>query len=130
MKPYMLFLFTFPIILAQNASCLSQNNTDLSLATTQFSAKVIGVSDGDTITVLRDRTSFKIRLYGVDCPENGQAYSQKSKKFTSDLCYRRIVTVMPKTKDRFGRIVAKIFLENGRDLSHEIILQTFFLWNN
>jgi hypothetical protein len=33
-----------------------------------FSGKVIGVSDGDTITVLRDRTPVKVRLNGVDAP--------------------------------------------------------------
>ena len=42
----------------------------LSLA---WSAKVVGVADGDTITVLRDKEQVKIRLYGIDCPEGGQA---------------------------------------------------------
>ena len=41
----------------------------------EFSGKVIGVTDGDTITVLHDRTPVKIRLHGIDCPENGQEYS-------------------------------------------------------
>jgi hypothetical protein len=34
--------------------------------------KVVGVSDGDTITVLRGRE--KIRLEGIDCPEDGQDF--------------------------------------------------------
>src|ERR1035437_2562757 len=33
-----------------------------------FAGKVVGVSDGDTITVLRGRTPVKIRLHGIDCP--------------------------------------------------------------
>jgi endonuclease YncB( thermonuclease family) len=31
-----------------------------------FTGRVVGVSDGDTITVLRHRTPFKIRLDGID----------------------------------------------------------------
>jgi endonuclease YncB( thermonuclease family) len=31
-----------------------------------ISGKVIGVSDGDTITVLENRTQHRIRLYGID----------------------------------------------------------------
>lgn len=40
-----------------------------SLASAMFSAKVVAVSDGDSITVLRDRTQVEIRLHGIDCPE-------------------------------------------------------------
>jgi endonuclease YncB( thermonuclease family) len=39
-----------------------------------FTAKVIGISDGDTLTVLHDRTPVKIRLDGIDAPEAGQAF--------------------------------------------------------
>jgi endonuclease YncB( thermonuclease family) len=36
-----------------------------------FSGRVVGVSDGDTITVLRGRTLVKVRLQGIDAPEAG-----------------------------------------------------------
>ena len=36
----------------------------------EFSAKVVGVADGDTITVLRDRTRVRVRIDGIDCPES------------------------------------------------------------
>ena len=45
----------------------------------EFPAKVVGVTDGDTITVLRDREQIKIRLEGIDAPERGQAFGTKSK---------------------------------------------------
>ncbi len=39
--------------------------------------KVVGVSDGDTITVLtNEKRQVKVRLYGVDCPESRQAYGR------------------------------------------------------
>lgn len=54
----------------------------------EFSGKVIGVTDGDTITVLHDRTPVKIRLHGIDCPENGQEYSAS---YFSASCRKRLV---------------------------------------
>ena len=47
----------------------------------QLSGKVVGISDGDTITVLQGRQQFKIRLYGVDCPESSQTFGRKAKEF-------------------------------------------------
>ena len=43
-----------------------------------FEGKVVGISDGDTITVLTDqKQQIKVRLYGVDCPETKQAYGTR-----------------------------------------------------
>jgi endonuclease YncB( thermonuclease family) len=42
---------------------------------------VVGVSDCDTITVLdENRHQHKIRLAGIDAPEKGQDFSQRSKQ--------------------------------------------------
>ena len=37
------------------------------------SGKVVSVADVDTITVLRDKKQVRIRLYGIDRSERGQA---------------------------------------------------------
>ena len=42
----------------------------LSLAAEPYQAKVVGISDGDTITVLHDGQGEKIRLYGIDTQVN------------------------------------------------------------
>jgi endonuclease YncB( thermonuclease family) len=40
-----------------------------------ITSKVVGVSDGDTITVLdAKRTQYKIRVDGIDAPEKAQAF--------------------------------------------------------
>lgn len=41
-------------------------------------AKVIKISDGDTITVLNDKEQTKVRLYSIDTPEKKQDYGQKT----------------------------------------------------
>ena len=42
-----------------------------------FTGKVVGVIDGDTIDVLHNGQSERIRLNGIDCPEKGQAFGKK-----------------------------------------------------
>ena len=36
--------------------------------------KVVSVADGDTITVLESKTQHKIRLFGIDAPEQRQDF--------------------------------------------------------
>ena len=50
----------------------------LPLSLFAFSAKVIKISDGDTITVLSGKEQTKVRLYGIDAPEKKQDYNQKT----------------------------------------------------
>ena len=42
-----------------------------------FTGKVLGVLDGDTIEVLHNTHAERIRLNGIDCPEKGQAYGKR-----------------------------------------------------
>lgn len=77
-----------------------------------WSGKVIGVADGDTITVLRDKQTHKIRLYGIDCPEKRQPFGKRAKQFTSELVFGKVVEVEPVTVDRYGRTVAFVQVEN------------------
>ncbi len=42
-----------------------------------FSGRVVGVLDGDTITVLHSGKGERIRLHGSDCPEKRQAFGNK-----------------------------------------------------
>jgi endonuclease YncB( thermonuclease family) len=76
-----------------------------------WSGEVVGVADGDTITVLRDKEQVRIRLYGIDCPERSQAYSKKAKKLTSKLVYGKVVEVKAMDTDRYGRTVAMVYVE-------------------
>ena len=53
-----------------------------------LTGRVVGVHDGDTITVLdADNTQYKIRLAGIDAPEHGQPYGANAKKALSDLVF-------------------------------------------
>lgn len=87
----------------------------LVVAQEPYSARVIGISDGDTIRVLHDNRQERVRLYGIDCPELGQAFGTKAKNFTGDLVFGKDVTLRVRDHDRWGRIVAEVILPDGRN---------------
>jgi micrococcal nuclease len=44
-----------------------------------FSGRVVSIIDGDTIGVMRNGREVRIRLEGIDCPENGQDFTTRAK---------------------------------------------------
>ena len=93
-----------------------------------FFGKVVGVKDGDTIEVLYDGRSHTIRLVDIDSPEKKQAFGQKSKQFTSDLCFGKQVRVERNTKpDRYKRILATVFV--GKINLNQELVKTGFAWH-
>jgi micrococcal nuclease len=94
----------------------------------KFTGRVVGVSDGDTLTVLRDKTPVKVRLWGVDAPEKSQAFGQQAKKRTSALAFGETVTVLPEDVDRYGRTVARVVLPDGRSLNWVLVAEGYAWW--
>lgn len=84
-----------------------------------LTGRVVGVTDGDTITVLdAANNQHKIRLSGIDCPEKNQPYGQAAKQSLSDQVFDRQVSVESDKRDRYGRVVGKV-LADGRDANLE-----------
>ncbi len=86
-----------------------------------FTGRVVGISDGDTITVLHNGKGERIRLHGIDCPEKRQAFGNRAKQFTSNLVFAKTVTVQAVDRDRYGRTVGVVLLPDGRSLNHELV---------
>lgn len=78
-----------------------------------LSGKVIHISDGDTVHLLTpDKKTHKIRLNDIDAPESKQAFGNKSKENLKKYIYQKNVVVEYKNKDRYGRILGTIYLNN------------------
>ncbi len=75
------------------------------------------VQDGDTITVRCDEGVLRVRIWGIDAPETEQAPwgDIATEHFKNLLGNAREVQVQVVDIDRYGRTVARIFL-NDRDL--------------
>lgn len=81
----------------------------LNAATLQ--GKVIGVADGDTLTLLdAQKNQHKIRLQGIDAPEKAQAFGNKSKQSLHEMVHGKEVFVDVQKMDKYGRSVGKILV--------------------
>jgi endonuclease YncB( thermonuclease family) len=86
-----------------------------------FSARVVSVTDGDTLDVVTaDKRRVRIRLEGIDCPERGEPFSNVARNFTRQLAFDKTVQVKVRDVDRYGRLVARMTSE-GKDLSLELV---------
>lgn len=89
----------------------------LFVALPSLAHEVIGIADGDTLTLLVDRTPVKIRLANIDAPEKAQAFGNRSRQSLSDLCWGRDATYKPQNVDRYGRTIAVVTC-GGNEVSH------------
>lgn len=74
-----------------------------------ISGIVVGVSDGDTVTVLSSGEQTKVRLAEIDAPEKAQAFGTRSKQSLSDMCFRKDAKIETSGKDRYGRFIGRIY---------------------
>lgn len=82
--------------------------------------RVVGVHDGDTITVLQAKKTYKIRLASIDAPELSQAYGQVSKRFASDFAFGKLARVEVQGVDRYGRYLGEVFVD-GHSLNRALL---------
>jgi endonuclease YncB( thermonuclease family) len=73
---------------------------------------VVGVSDGDTLTLLDDaKTQHKGRVAGIDAPEKGQAFGGRSRQNLAQMAHGRGARGECHKMDRFGREVCKVWVQ-------------------
>lgn len=95
----------------------------------QIIVKVIGVKDGDTISVLDTATRilYSVRLAEIDCPEKNQPFGSKANQITSDLVFGKYVKLESIGKDRNGRTIGKVYYDDSTYLS-ETLIKTGMAW--
>ena len=94
----------------------------------EIEARVIGIADDDTITVLLDNRPTRVRLWGIDSPEAKQPFGNRAKQFTSSLAFGKTVTLRILTADRYRRPVAVVILPDGSNLNQRIVRAGFGWW--
>ena len=124
MKAQLIFLFTFLFFFAE---AQLQENTWY---------KVSKITDGDTFYVMtKNSEKFKIRLIGIDAPESynvgkkfrKEYFGKEAKVFATNLLKNKKVklTFDVQKTDRYGRILAYIYLENGVFLNQYLVENGF-----
>lgn len=101
MKPMMMFLLApiLSLVLAQ---------PPIAMAAPPFAGQVVGIADGDTLTVLADDTPHKIRLAEIDAPEKKQDFGERAKQSLAALCFGQRAEVSKGKTDLYGRTVARV----------------------
>lgn len=94
------------------------------LAATLHTGKVVGIADGDTLTLLVDRRQVKVRLAEIDAPEQGQLYGTKAREALSALAFGNSAAVLEVDRDRYGRIVGQVYV-GGVDVNAKLVRQGY-----
>ncbi len=88
----------------------------------QTNGKVIAIIDGDTYDMLLDgNKTIRIRMEGVDAPEKGMPFYKVAKNYLGFLCFKKNVRLEIRSIDNHSRTVSYSYLEDGKELSHEMI---------
>ncbi len=81
--------------------------------------KVIRVADGDTLTIRTAQPlDYRIRISGIDAPEKGQPFGNRSKQNLAQLTLNKQARLDCYKTDRYQRKVCRVSVE-GRDVGLE-----------
>lgn len=87
-------------------------------------AQVVGVADGDTVTLLIERpggpAQVRLRLTEIDTPERAQPWGARARQALAGKLFRRQVRVASEGEDRYGRLLGRVYLD-GRDINREMV---------
>lgn len=85
----------------------------LSVCAKTLIGEVIKVSDGDTIIIkTKQSKKVRIRLAEIDAPEMAQPYGKTAQQALNSLLLSKTVLIEYKSKDRYQRIVGRVYLDN------------------
>jgi len=93
-----------------------------------YSAQIVSILDADTIEVVHHHHAERIRLYGIDCPEIGQAYGARAKQVTAALLVGQKVKIKTHGRDKHRRTLGTAVRE-GININHFLVKQGWCWWD-
>jgi endonuclease YncB( thermonuclease family) len=97
--------------------CIALAASGAGVAAQVLHGRVVGISDGDTITIVdAAKRSHRVRLGAIDAPERTQPYSVQSRQALAARVFHRDVAVLWSKLDRYDRIVGKVVID-GMDVN-------------
>lgn len=115
------------LVLVVTVSCNSISGDKRESASN--TGKVISILDGDTYDILVEgNRTIRVRMEGIDAPEKGMPFYRVAKNYLGNLCFNKNVRLEVTGKDNHGRTLAFSYLDDGKELSHEMI-QAGLAWH-
>ena len=97
--------------------------------------RVTSVIDGDTLKVTEDGLTVTVRMIGIDTPETvhpskpvqcfGKEASEKAKALLTDAVVHLEFDNSQGIHDKYGRLLAYVFLENGTNVNEYMIVEGY-----
>lgn len=88
-------------------------------------ARVVRVTDGDTVSVLINRRRERIRLIGIDAPEMGQIpWGERAKRHLENILFPSggvFIEYDIERRDKYGRLLAYIRTTDGRFVNADML---------
>lgn len=122
-------------VVPSKSSALVIASKSKTLSVTLPEMRVVRIIDGDTIVVLINGTQEKVRLIGVDTPEifdprgSAQCFGDEASVFTKSLLENQAVRLEADAtqddRDKYGRLLRYVFLEDDTFVNNEIIAQGY-----
>ncbi len=82
-------------------------------------ARVVHVADGDSFEArLSDGRRSGVRIGGIDAPESRQPWADRSRRHLRELIEAQPIWLDVGKTDRYGRIVAQVFVASPQDPGH------------
>ena len=116
--------------------CISATLLAGNLHAAPLAGRVVGVHDGDTITLLdASNAQHKIRLAGIDAPESNQPFGTRSRQHLSDMAYDKDARLECKKTHR-DRKICKVWVQpsscptcgNTLDVGHAQVIAGLAWW--
>lgn len=113
------FVFLTLLLLACNHAKLNKGDKQI--------CKVVKIIDGDTFDVLFEKSIYRIRLNGIDCPERNQPFGNKAKIYLSELCFEKNVLIYIISKDSKykERWMGEATIIDGPNINQEMIVKGY-----
>ncbi len=88
---------------------------------------VVGITDGDTLTLLVEQQPRKVRIVGIDAPERRQPFGERSRQNLSKLAFHKNVIADCPKKDRYKRDLCQVMVD-GQDVGLKQIADGMAWW--
>ncbi|MFC0773704.1 thermonuclease family protein [Terrimonas alba] len=89
---------------------------------------VVKIVDGDTFDLLTaSKTTLRVRMYGIDCPEKKQDFYQSAKNALAAYIFKKNVQLKITGHDRNRRTIAMVYC-NGQNINLAMI-KNGFAWH-
>ncbi|WP_034671127.1 thermonuclease family protein [Epilithonimonas caeni] len=113
----------FLVLILFSVLSFGQGQLKENLSHKTFSARVIGIMDGDTMEILYKKRPIKVRLAHIDSPEKRgtQPFGNNAKQALSDLCFGQIVSIHAEKYDRYKRLIAVVTNDKGQNVNQQML---------